>query len=66
METYVLGGPGGRVTVSTVKDSEVPIAAISVTDQMADVMEKLVKWVELLESKLNQQSSTHYGCPEKD
>ena len=66
METYVLGVPDGGVTVSAAEDSEVLVAAIFETDKMANVMEKLVQRVESLESKLNQQSSTHYGSAEKD
>ena len=66
IETNVLGGPGGGVSVSIVEDHEVLVAAISATDKMVNMMEKLVQWVKSLENKLNQQSSTDYGCAEKD
>ena len=46
MKTYVLEDPGGGVTVSTVKDGKVPVAAISATDKIANMMEKLVQRVE--------------------
>ena len=52
--------------VSAVEDGKILVAAISAIDKMANVMEKLVQRVESLESKLNQQSSTHYACAEKD
>ena len=69
METYVLGGPGGGVTVSAVEDGEIRVedgeirvedgevlvAAISATDKMTNVIKRLVQQVESLEIKVNQQ-----------
>ena len=66
MDTNVLGGPGGGVTVYAAQDGKVPVTAISATGKMDIGMKKLVQQVESLESKLNQQSSTYYGCAEKD
>ena len=54
------------MTVSAANDGEVPVVAFSAIDKMAFVMKKLVQRVESLESKLNQQSTIHYGCADKN